>query len=387
MSPKISVWTVFGTRPEAIKMLPLVLKMKQDPRFDVTVCVTAQHREMLDSVMALFGVEADIDFDVMTHGQNLSGLSNKILTKMSEALAAPSKFNVPAPDRVLVHGDTTTSFMVALAAYYHQVPVGHVEAGLRTHNLYSPFPEEGNRQLTRVVADLHFAPTTDAMSNLANEGVDILDIEMTGNTVIDALYWMKEKIENEPSVVGKLQGLVSSWQEEYKNIVLITGHRRENHGEGFNNICSAIATLANKHKDTVFVYPVHPNPNVKNVVEEKLSSFSNVKLVEPMGYAPFVYMMMNSTLILTDSGGIQEEAPSLNVPVLVMREETERQEAVDAGTVRLVGSNAQTIVENVSVLLSNNEARLSMALTENPYGDGTASVKIMEKIIEHHESH
>lgn len=384
MALPISIWAVFGTRPEAIKMLPLVKKLKEDPRFNVAICITGQHKEMLDSVLSLFGETPDIDLGLMTPGQTLTQLSSRILTGMEEVILNPEKHNVSPPDRILVHGDTTTSFMTSLAAYYHQIPVGHVEAGLRTHDIYSPFPEEGNRQMTAVLADMHFAPTQLAVSNLLFNGVHEKKIALTGNTVIDALLWMKKSLKSDPSQAGDVQSLVDFLNDSYKKIVLITAHRRENHGDGFLKICDAISQLAEAHPKTAFVFPVHPNPNIKNVVYGLLNDIPNVHLVEPMEYAPFVYMMMHTDLILTDSGGIQEEAPSLGVPVLVMRESTERQEAVDAGTVILVGADSDCIVENANKLLTSKALREGVSQVKNPYGDGHACDKILNVIAKNH---
>lgn len=365
---KISI--IFGTRPEAIKLCPLILAMKAHLDFMPHVCVTAQHREMLDQVLEVFGVVPDVDLALMEPNQTLAGLTSKAIARIDSYLAELE------PDMVIVQGDTTTVFCAAMAAFYRQIPVGHVEAGLRTWNKLSPFPEEINRVLTTRIADLHFAPTQVSRDNLLNEGVNDGNIFVTGNTVIDALRFAVDKVREEPLLVDGLpEPLMDDLKE--KSLVLITGHRRENHGPGFMDICEAISTLAKRFNDTVFVYPVHLNPNVREPVFHLLSGIDNVYLIEPLPYLPFVALMNRAKLILTDSGGVQEEAPSLGKPVLVMRDTTERPEAVDAGTVKLVGTDRMTIIDNVSTLLTNEDAYNTMANAINPYGDGKACGRIM----------
>lgn len=368
---------IFGTRPEAIKLCPLILAMKEHPDFEPHVCVTAQHRQMLDQVLEVFGVVPDVDLSLMEPDQTLASLTSKAITAIDIYL---SEYK---PDLVIVQGDTTTVFCAALAAFYHQIPVGHVEAGLRTWNRLSPFPEEINRTLTTHLADLHFAPTEWARNNLIKEGVDDNKIFVTGNTVIDALHIAVEKIREEaPAVPGLPEELMNGQID--KTLVLITAHRRESFGEGFMKICEAISKLAERFDDTAFVYPVHLNPNVREPVFRLLGNMDNVHLIEPLTYLPFVALMDRSRLILTDSGGVQEEAPSLGKPVLVMRETTERPEAVEMGTVKLVGTNAETIVRNVSTLLTDEEAYNAMANAVNPYGDGKACGRIVQIIKDEH---
>ncbi|WP_225205323.1 non-hydrolyzing UDP-N-acetylglucosamine 2-epimerase [Novosphingobium huizhouense] len=369
------VLTVFGTRPEAIKMAPLVKRLAAAEGIDARVCVTAQHREMLDQVLRLFEIVPDYDLDIMKPGQTLSGITSEILTRIE----APLKDF--APDIVLVHGDTSTTFATTLASYYQQIPVGHVEAGLRTGNLLSPWPEEANRKLTGALARLHFAPTDQSKRNLLAENVDEATIHVTGNTVIDALLMVKDKLEGDAALSGELAARFAPVLREGARLVLITGHRRENFGGGFERICAAIADLAERHRDVDFVYPVHLNPNVRAPVNRILAGRDNVHLIEPLDYLPFVYMMVRSTLILTDSGGIQEEAPSLGKPVLVMRDTTERPEAVEAGTVRLVGTDARAIVEGAAELLEDEAKYRQMAFAHNPYGDGRACERI-HKVLE-----
>ena len=365
---KISI--IFGTRPEAIKLCPLILAMKEHTDFEPHVCVTAQHREMLDQVMEVFGVVPDVDFALMEPNQTLAGLTSKAIAKIDAYL---SKYQ---PDMVIVQGDTTTVFCAAMAAFYRQIPIGHVEAGLRTWNKFSPFPEEINRVLTTRIADLHFAPTKISRDNLLKEGLDDRNIFVTGNTVIDALYIAVDKVKKEPPLVpGLPEYLMDGLQE--KPLVLITGHRRENFGRGFIDMCRAIATLAERFNDTVFVYPVHLNPNVREPVFRLLSNINNIYLIDPLSYLPFVALMNRAKLLLTDSGGVQEEAPSLGKPVLVMRDTTERPEAVDAGTVKLVGTDRMKIIDNVSTLLTDEKAYNAMAKAVNPYGDGKASRRIL----------
>lgn len=371
---------VFGTRPEAIKMAPLVLAMKNhSDTLDVKVCVTAQHREMLDQVLQIFDIVPDYDLDIMKPGQDLYGVTSNILLGMKEIL---SEYQ---PDIVFVHGDTTTTLATSLSAFYQKIPVAHVEAGLRTGDLYSPWPEEANRKLTGVLAKYHFAPTEMSRENLMKEGVESSNIFVTGNTVIDALLWVLQKIEKTPQLKQELEKKIGQVYPHFgskRAYVLITGHRRENFGQGFLDICKAIATLAERHPDVDFVYPVHLNPNVQRPVNELLSEIGNVYLIPPLDYEPFVYLMSKAYLILTDSGGIQEEAPSLGKPVLVMRDTTERPEAVEAGTVKLVGTNPDTIIREVEKLLQDRKAYADMSRAHNPYGDGTSCYKIIETVLE-----
>lgn len=368
---KIKVLTVFGTRPEAIKVAPLVTLLTADQRFEAKVCVTAQHREMLDQVLSLFNIVPHYDLDVMKPGQSLYDLTAKILTGMN---AVFEKFS---PDIVLVHGDTATTFAAALAAYYRQIPVGHIEAGLRTGNLLSPWPEEANRRLTGVLAQYHFAPTEGSKNNLVAENVKISSVFVTGNTVIDALLLVQQKIEQNIELEQELSNNYPFIQEG-KKIVLVTGHRRESFGGGFDRICEALKIIAEKHPQVQIVYPVHLNPNVREPVKKYLTGVKNIQLIPPQDYLPFVYLMMKAHIILTDSGGIQEEAPSLGKPVLVMRDTTERPEAVEAGTVRLVGTDVDRIVDNVSDLLTNTSSYRKMNLAHNPYGDGNACLRIVD---------
>ena len=380
-SNRVSI--IFGTRPEAIKLCPLVLAMQGCGKLSPHVCVTGQHREMLDQVLEVFGVEPDADLNLMQPNQTLAGLTSRAIAAVDEYLQAAS------PDMVIVQGDTTTVFCAALCAFYRNIPVGHVEAGLRTFNKWSPFPEEINRVLSSRVADLHFAPTETAQNNLLREEVPAESIYVTGNTVIDALLHAVERARKDPPVVDGLPGFLqpASGQNEEGSqpMVLITGHRRENFGDGFENICRAIASLAERFGDTHFVYPVHLNPNVREPVNRLLGTDSdgaskrnNIHLIEPLSYLPFVGMMDRATLVLTDSGGVQEEAPSLGKPVLVMRDTTERPEAVEMGTAKLVGTDFDAIVENVSTLLTDRAAYDTMANAVNPYGDGKACGRILE---------
>ncbi|XID75574.1 non-hydrolyzing UDP-N-acetylglucosamine 2-epimerase [Alkanindiges sp. WGS2144] len=369
----IRVLSVFGTRPEAIKMAPLVQALQAESEIEARVCVTAQHRQMLDSVLNLFDIQPDYDLDVMQVGQSLTALTTKILVGLEEVL---HDFK---PDMVLVHGDTSTTLATSLAAFYQRISVGHIEAGLRTYNLYSPWPEEGNRQLTRVLSELHFAPTEQAGEHLRKECVPEENIIITGNTVIDALLQVKQKLDADKTINEQMVKHYSMLDLNKKR-VLITGHRRENFGDGFENICQAIAELATEFPEVEFVYPMHLNPNVREPVNRLLNNFDNVKLIEPQDYLPFIWLMTKSYLILTDSGGIQEEAPSLGLPVLVMRDTTERPEAVVAGTVKLVGTHKDTITENVRVLLTNSVLYDEMALAHNPYGDGRACERIVNAI-------
>ena len=369
----IKVLRVFGTRPEAIKMAPLVHALNNDPAIDAKVCVTAQHREMLDQVLNLFEIFPDYDLNIMKPGQSLEQVTTNILLNLKPVL---EQFK---PDIVLVHGDTATTFATSLGAYYQQIPVGHVEAGLRTGNLYSPWPEEGNRKLTAAIAQLHFAPTQVSKDNLIAEGISESLLEVTGNTVIDALFMIKQKLANDSDLNGTLKSLFPML-DPTKKLVLVTGHRRESFGGGFERICEALAEIAIKHQDVQILYPVHLNPNVREPVNRILKNVDNVYLIEPQDYLPFVYLMNQSHIILTDSGGIQEEAPSLGKPVLVMRDTTERPEAVDAGTVKLVGTDKQTIIDAVELLLTDDKEYSRMSRAHNPYGDGDACQRIVNKI-------
>lgn len=375
---KMKVLTVFGTRPEAIKMAPLVRQLATHPEIDSKVCVTAQHRQMLDQVLELFEIKPDFDLNIMKPGQDLNSITTEILQNIAKVYA---EFK---PDFVLVHGDTSTTFCASLAAYYQRIAIGHVEAGLRTGNIYSPWPEEGNRRLTGVLANIHFAPTSESQSNLLKENVQANNITVTGNTVIDALLMVKDKFETSPEL-NQQQAQRFSFLRNQSKLVLITGHRRENFGDGFERICKALSLLAEKYPDVDFVYPVHLNPNVQDPVKRLLSGLSNVHLIEPLDYLPFVFLMMRSHIILTDSGGIQEEAPSLGKPVLVMRDTTERPEAVAAGTVRLVGTDVDTIVNSVSTLLDDQAAYQEMSFAHNPYGDGQASARIIQALLDRHQ--
>lgn len=367
------VLVVFGTRPEAIKMAPVVRALKAEARIDSRVCVTAQHREMLDQVLDLFGITPDYDLDSMRPGQDLTGITAAVLTGMADAIA---DF---APDRLLVHGDTTTTLAASLAAYYQHVSVGHVEAGLRTGDIYSPWPEEVNRKLSAGIADLHFAPTQSARNNLLREGVPESAITVTGNTVVDALLETKEKLDQDARLEAHMQETFPFLDND-KKLILVTGHRRESFGGGFERICEALACLA-KRDDVQIVYPVHLNPNVQRPVKAFLNQQKNIHLIEPVDYLPFVYLMRESYLILTDSGGVQEEAPSLGKPVLVMRDKTERPEAVEAGTVKLVGTDRDRIVEEATYLLSGAPEYNKMSFAHNPYGDGNARQRIVNRIL------
>ena len=379
------VMLVFGTRPEAIKMAPIVKYFQKYPEtVETIVCVTGQHREMLDQVLRLFEIEPDYDLNIMKQGQDLYDVTARILIGMRDILKEVN------PDIVLVHGDTTTSTAVALAAFYQQIAVGHVEAGLRTHNIYSPWPEEMNRQLTGRIASFHFSPTLLSKYNLIAEGVSENSIIVTGNTVIDALYMVIDKIKNSRKLDSELTILLEKsgycvYRLQTKRLVLITGHRRENFGNGFMAICEAIKTLARKYSNVDFVYPMHLNPNVRKPIHEvfgsELSNLGNIFFIEPLEYLSFVYLMEKSNIVLTDSGGIQEEAPSLGKPVLVMRDTTERPEAIEAGTVKLVGTNYDTIIDNVSELLECEELYNNMSCAVNPYGDGKACSRILETLL------
>lgn len=372
----MKVLTVFGTRPEAIKMAPLALQLAGDARFDAKVCVTAQHREMLDQVLSLFALTPDYDLDIMQPGQDLNDVTCGILQGLKDVLA---DFR---PDMVLVHGDTATTFAATLAAYYQQIPVGHVEAGLRTGNLYSPWPEEGNRKLTGALADVHFAPTASSRDNLLAEGINPSKVHVTGNTVVDALLDVAAKLESNTALAGELAGNFPMLDDS-KRLVLVTGHRRESFGGGFERICQALAQTAQAHPDVQILYPMHLNPNVREPVNRLLAGIDNVVLIDPQDYLPFVYLMNRADIILTDSGGIQEEAPSLGKPVLVMRNTTERPEAVDAGTVKLVGTSVDVITSELSGLLSDDAAYNAMSRAHNPYGDGKACTRIMDALAQH----
>lgn len=361
---------VFGTRPEAIKMAPVVMALKQAFGGDVRVCVTAQHRQMLDQVLNLFGIVPEYDLNLMKPGQDLTDITANVLLAMRQVL---DDF---APDVVLVHGDTTTTFAASLAAYYKKIPVAHVEAGLRTGNIYSPWPEEMNRKLAGSIAAFHFAPTEISRNNLLRESIAADSIHVTGNTVIDALLDVVKKIDSDQALKAELEGRFTFLNSE-KRLILITGHRRENFGKGFEGICQALGKLAER-SDVELVYPVHLNPNVQEPVRRMLGNRPNVHLIEPLDYLPFVYLMNSAYLIITDSGGIQEEAPSLGKPVLVIRDTTERPEAVAAGTVTLVGTDSDNIYQHAIVLLDSSEAYEKMAFAHNPYGDGMASHRIVE---------
>lgn len=379
------VMLVFGTRPEAIKMAPLVKEFQKQPkRVETVVCVTGQHREMLDQVLKIFDIKPDYDLNIMKQGQDLYDVTARVLTGMRDVLKEVK------PDVVLVHGDTTTSTAAALAAFYQQIPVGHVEAGLRTHNIYSPWPEEMNRLLTGRLATYHFSPTPLSRNNLIKESVDDRNIIITGNTVIDALYWVVDKIKNNKELDNELEDILSKAGYDVnrlnngKKLVLITGHRRENFGDGFINMCTAIKDLTVKYPDLDFVYPMHLNPNVRKPIHEvfgeNLSGLKNMFFIEPLEYLSFVYLMEKSSIVLTDSGGIQEEAPGLGKPVLVMRDTTERPEALDAGTVKLVGTDYNKIVNEVSSLIDDKAAYEKMSKAVNPYGDGLACGRIVNAL-------
>lgn len=380
-----TILIVFGTRPEAIKMAPLVKELeKHTTEIKTLVCVTGQHRVMLDQVLAVFGIKPDYDLNIMQIGQDLYDVTCRVLVGMRDVL------NKVRPDMVLVHGDTTTSTATALAAFYQQIPVGHVEAGLRTYDSYSPWPEEINRQLTGRIASWHFTPTTLSRNNLLQEHIDDSRIIVTGNTVIDALYWVVAKIHHDGEMATKLHnnlikaGYDSNRLNDKRKLVLITGHRRENFGEGFIHISTAIKDLAKEYKEVDFVYPMHLNPNVRRpivkVFGDNCDGLENVFFIEPLQYLEFIYLMDKSTIVLTDSGGIQEEAPSFGKPVLVMRNTTERPEALDAGTVRLVGTDYSNITKNVRLLLDNPSIYEQMSKAVNPYGDGKACKRIVEKL-------
>ncbi len=372
----IKVLSVFGTRPEAIKMAPLVNLLKADPAIESRVCVTGQHREMLDQVLRLFEIVPEYDLAIMKAGQDLYDVSTSILLNIKPVLR---DFQ---PDIVLVHGDTSTTFAAALACYYEKTAVGHVEAGLRTGNIYSPWPEEANRKLTGAITTLHFAPTDTSKQNLLNENTDPSKVFVTGNTVIDALHQVVEKIQQDTALSAEFASKFPYGQNG-RRMILVTGHRRESFGSGFENICAALKDIAAQFPDCDVVYPVHLNPNVREPVFRLLSNSSNVHLIEPQDYLPFVYLMSQSYLVLTDSGGIQEEAPSLGKPVLVMRDTTERPEAVAAGTVKLVGTDQARIVSEVAKLMTDEAYYQSMSFAHNPYGDGKACERIVLAIKTH----
>ncbi|EOW9250414.1 TPA: non-hydrolyzing UDP-N-acetylglucosamine 2-epimerase [Vibrio cholerae] len=370
---KKKVLTVFGTRPEAIKMAPLVHALASDDRFEAKCCVTAQHREMLDQVLELFEITPDYDLDLMKAGQTLNDVTAGIIQKLKPVL---QEFK---PDVVLVHGDTATTFAASLAAYYEQIAVGHVEAGLRTGNVYSPWPEEANRRLTGVLTKYHFAPTETSKQNLLKENFEPNNIIVTGNTVIDALLMVKNKIDSDKDLKNTIAEQFP-FLDENKKLILVTGHRRESFGGGFERICEALATVARMHPDVQILYPMHLNPNVREPVNRILGDIDNILLIEPQQYLPFIYLMDRAHIILTDSGGIQEEAPSLGKPVLVMRDTTERPEAVKAGTVKLVGTDVEVIFSNLNTLLIDEDAYKKMSFAHNPYGDGTACKIILDKL-------
>ncbi len=371
----MKVLTVFGTRPEAIKMAPLAIKLAEQEGIDARVCVTAQHREMLDQVLGLFEITPEYDLNIMKPGQDLTDVTTNILQGIKPILA---DFK---PDVVLVHGDTATTFATSLAAYYQQIAVGHVEAGLRTGNIYSPWPEEANRKLTGAITTFHFAPTETSQQNLLNEAVAPENITVTGNTVIDALLDVSAKLKNDTALNNEMAERFSFLNKD-KKLILVTGHRRESFGGGFERICKALAYTAEQHPGCQIVYPVHLNPNVQEPVNRLLKGVQNITLIEPQDYLPFVYLMNQAHIILTDSGGIQEEAPSLGKPVLVMRDTTERPEAVSAGTVKLVGTNVDKITTSLNQLLTDEKAYEEMSFAHNPYGDGKACERIIEVLRE-----
>ncbi len=371
MAETKTVSVIFGTRPEAIKLAPVILGMKNRDRLRCRICVTAQHRQMLDDVLAAFDIEPDVDLDLMRPNQSLAGLTSRAITSLDDYLSEDH------PDLVLVQGDTTTVFSAALAAFYHQIPVGHVEAGLRTGNRFSPFPEEINRVLCSRLTDLHFAPTDTARKSLLDEGISEMDVFVTGNTVIDALQLAVERTRRDPpEIPGLSTEQVANFSQ--KPTILVTAHRRENFGKGFEDLCSGIARLAERYPDAEFVYPVHLNPNVREPVFRRIGNLGNVHLIEPLSYLPFVTLMDRCRLVLTDSGGIQEEAPTLGKPVLVMRDTTERPEGVEAGTAKLVGTDPDAIVTETAKLLDDPQAYDAMARAINPYGDGKAHERILD---------
>lgn len=365
---------IFGTRPEAIKMAPLVHACGKDIRIESKVCITSQHKEMLDQVLHLFQIKPDFDLDIMSQGQTLTEITAKILANLKPILQDYQ------PDLVLVHGDTATTFAASLAAYYEKIEVGHVEAGLRTGNIYSPWPEEANRKLTSALTKYHFAPTEGSKENLLIEGIPEENILVTGNTVIDALFWVKSKLEDDNELTAQMSRKFK-YLDEKKKLILVTGHRRESFGGGFERICEALKKIAKANPNIEIIYPVHLNPNVQEPVKRLLNDLPNIFLIDPLAYLPFCYLMGRSTIILTDSGGIQEEAPSLGKPVLVMRETTERPEAVKNGTVLLVGTDIDLIFNKVNMLLNDNDAYSKMSKAHNPYGDGSSCSKIVNYII------
>ncbi len=375
----MKVLLIFGTRPEAVKMATLALKLKNDERFNVKLCVTGQHREMLDQVLNLFGIIPDFDLNIMKQGQDLTDISCLILQKMKDV------FNNYKPDIILVHGDTSSTLAASLAGYYHSIPIAHVEAGLRTGNIYSPWPEEANRKLTAVLSSLHFAPTIKSKENLLDEGYNPSSIKVTGNTVIDSLLFVTKKFENDKELENEVISSLPFYNPQ-RPFVLITGHRRESFGGGFERICQAISESALKHKKFDFIYPVHLNPNVLEPANRILSGIQNIYLVSPLGYLQFVYLMSKSYLILTDSGGVQEEAPSLGKPVLVMRDTTERPEAVAAGTVKLVGTDIKMITNSIDDLITNKDLYIKMSKAMNPYGDGNSCDRILDELHNWHLS-
>jgi UDP-N-acetylglucosamine 2-epimerase (non-hydrolysing) len=380
---KKRILSVFGTRPEAIKMAPLVHALANDPRFDAKVCVTAQHREMLDQVLDLFEITPDYDLNLMKPGQTLNDVTARILLELKPVL---QEFK---PDVVLVHGDTATTFAASLAAYYEQISVGHVEAGLRTGNVYSPWPEEGNRKLTGALTKYHFAPTVTSQQNLLDENYAQENIVVTGNTVIDALLMIKEKIDNDVNLNSTLVASFPMLEETSANInkklILVTGHRRESFGGGFERICEALAITANRYPNAQILYPMHLNPNVREPVNRILKGIDNIYLIEPQQYLPFIYLMTRAHIILTDSGGIQEEAPSLGKPVLVMRDTTERPEAVAAGTVKLVGTNVEVMTSAINELMDDDLVYKAMSFAHNPYGDGKTCERILDVLAKHNQ--
>ncbi|MEO9385736.1 non-hydrolyzing UDP-N-acetylglucosamine 2-epimerase [Chromobacterium phragmitis] len=368
------ILTIFGTRPEAIKMAPLVIELNSIKGIDARVCVTGQHREMLDQVLKLFEIKPDYDLNIMRPNQTLQSVTTDIISSLSPIL---EDFK---PDSVLVHGDTTTTFAASIAAFYKQINIVHIEAGLRTGDIYSPWPEEGNRKLTSIIAHLHFAPTISSYENLLKENIPSDKIFITGNTVIDALLIAIEKLNNCETLRRSIEEKFSFLDKKRKS-VLITAHRRENFGDGIKNICNAIKKLADEYKDFDFIYPIHMNPKIQVPVKAALTGIPNIHLIEPLDYLPFIYIMSRATIILTDSGGIQEEAPTLGKPVLVMRDTTERPEAVAAGTVRLVGTNTETIIKEFKKIIDDEDEYNRMAKAKNPYGDGKSRKIIVSKII------
>mgnify|MGYP002336005592 CR=1 FL=1 len=373
-SMSIKIILVFGTRPEAIKMAPVALRLTADARFDCRICVTGQHREMLDQVLRIFALKAHYDLRIMRPNQDLTEVTSAILLGMREVLDSFT------PDILLVHGDTATTFAATLAAYYRRIPVGHVEAGLRTHNLYSPWPEEANRKLTGAIATLHFAPTASSAANLRREGVDKAAISITGNTVIDALLQVVERLRGDADLRRQVTAALPALPPD-RRMILVTGHRRESFGSGFERICQALAQVAACFPQVDIVYPVHLNPSVQEPVNRLLADIENIHLIEPQDYLPFVHLMDKAHLVLTDSGGVQEEAPSLGKPVLVMRDTTERPEAVTAGTVKLVGTDVDAIVGEITRLLTDDAEYSRMSFAHNPYGDGAASERIVDGLV------